>query len=337
MVATSIRIRAPQPLVRQRDRVNLLGTEVDRIEWADVAPWLEHFILSGQPHQIITANLDFIAIARRRPDFARVIAGADLVVCDGKPLQWASQLQGEAIPARVTGMDLVLNAAKLSAELGYSLYFMGGAPGVAARAADALQTLMPGVVMAGTDSPRVGQFDDAEDARIIARIRAARPDVLFVALGAPRQDEWIASHLAELGVPLCAGIGGVFNFLAGETKRAPEWMQQAGLEWAFRLYQEPSRLWKRYLVDDLPIFCQLLARQVNAHLFGGESARPAPHPAPGTLAELAPARRAAPAPRPIALRPVRQAPRSAHKRRAAQPRVRSLSVRRPVARAAKRG
>lgn len=342
-MATSIGIRAPQPLVLERNRVNLLGTAVDRIPREEVALWLERFILSGEPHQIITANLDFIAVARRRPDFAQVIAGADLVVCDGKPLQWASQIQGEAIPARVTGMDLVLTAAHLSAERGFSLYFMGGAPGVAARAAGALGEIMPGVVVAGTDSPRLGQFDEAEDERIVARIRAARPDVLFVALGAPRQDEWIASHLSALDVPLCAGIGGVFNFLAGETKRAPHWMQQAGLEWAFRLSQEPSRLWKRYLVDDLPIFFQLISRQATARLLG--AAATAAPPAPIAVAEadrlieLVSIRHEAPAtqPRPAAARPARQAPRHPRPRRATQPHVRSRKVRRPVARAGKRG
>ncbi len=262
-MATSIAFRTPlRHLVR--DQITLLGTPIDRIARSAVEEWIEAFITSGAPHQIITANLDFVAIARRRPDFAQIIEDADLVVCDGKPLQWASQLQGEAIPARVTGMDLVLTAAHLSATHGYRIFFMGAAPGVADRAARALEELIPGVVMAGTCSPQQGPFDADEDARIVASIRAARPDALFVALGAPRQDEWIHAHLGELGVPLCAGIGGVFNFLAGETRRAPEWIQHAGMEWAFRLAQEPSRLWKRYLVDDLPVFFELLTQQAAA-------------------------------------------------------------------------
>jgi N-acetylglucosaminyldiphosphoundecaprenol N-acetyl-beta-D-mannosaminyltransferase len=335
--------------VLERDRVSLLGTEVDRIAREDVALWLEQFIQSGEPHQIITANLDFIAIARRRPDFARVIAAADLVVCDGKPLQWASQLQGEPIPSRVTGMDIVLVAAQLSAASGYRIYFMGGVPGVAERAAEALGEIIPGVVIAGTDSPQLGQFDEVEDARIVARIRQAKPDALFVALGAPRQDEWIAAHLDELGVPLCAGIGGVFNFLAGETKRAPVWMQQAGMEWAFRLYQEPSRLWKRYLVDDLPIFFQLVARQASARLLAATAAQRAvsePMVVQAAQAvvvqamtvQTVPERRVATAPIPMKRRASGQpAPRHARTKRTPKPYVRSRTVRRPVARAAKRG
>jgi N-acetylglucosaminyldiphosphoundecaprenol N-acetyl-beta-D-mannosaminyltransferase len=323
--------------VLRRERVTLLGTGIDRIERADVARWLERFMLSSTPHQIITANLDFIAIARRKPEFARLMAGADLVVCDGKPLQWASQIQGEPIPARVTGMDLVLTAAQLSAETGYRLYFMGGAPGVAARAATALEALIPGVVMVGTDSPQIGHFDAEEDRRIVTSIQRAEPNALFVALGAPRQDEWIASHLDELGVPLCAGIGGVFNFLAGETKRAPEWMQQAGLEWTFRLFQEPSRLWKRYLVDDLPIFFYLITRQASSRLFGSSSVEVESHAAVVPQAHTGPVPAGRPAGTPVARRSGGPVVKHARVRQPAQPYVRSRTVRRPVTRAAKRG
>jgi N-acetylglucosaminyldiphosphoundecaprenol N-acetyl-beta-D-mannosaminyltransferase len=247
--------------VLARDRVNLLGTPIDRIRLGTLESWLESFMLSGQPHQIITANLDFIAIARRQPEFAALIAGADLVVCDGKPLQWASQIQGEPIPNRVTGMDLVLRTALLSVERGYRIFFLGAAPGVAERAANELRRIMPGVIIAGTYGPPLGPINDEENARMVEHVRAARPDALFVALGAPRQDYWIQQHLAAVNVPLCAGVGGVFNFLAGEMRRAPEWMQRAGFEWMYRLLQEPSRLWRRYLVDDLPLFFELVTRQ----------------------------------------------------------------------------
>jgi N-acetylglucosaminyldiphosphoundecaprenol N-acetyl-beta-D-mannosaminyltransferase len=288
-VATSSAITPPQPQrPLARDRVNLLGTNIDRVERDAVADWIDAFVTSGRPHQIITANLDFVAIARRHPHFASIIEAADLVVCDGKPLQWASQIQGEPIPARVTGMDLVLTAAQLSAKHGYSIFFMGAAPGIAERAARALEQEIPGTVICGVCAPRQGDFDEEEDSRLVMRIRAAQPDMLFVALGAPRQDEWIHAHLEELNVPVCAGIGGVFNFLAGETRRAPEWIQQSGFEWAYRLAQEPSRLWRRYLVDDLPIFFQLLANQAFVRTRVRRATRPQPAPpADHDLAALA--------------------------------------------------
>jgi N-acetylglucosaminyldiphosphoundecaprenol N-acetyl-beta-D-mannosaminyltransferase len=118
-------------------------------------------------------------------------------------------------------------------------------------------------VIAGCYSPPHGPFSARENARMVDSIRAARADALFVAFGAPRQDEWIYEHLHELDVPLCAGVGAVFSFLSGKIRRAPAWMQRAGLEWTFRLAQEPSRLWRRYLVNDLPVFLTLVGRQMR--------------------------------------------------------------------------
>ena len=336
-MATSISIRATRPQALPHDRVNMLGTQIDRVERSDVAPLLERFILSGKPHQIVTANLDFVAIARRRPEFARLIAGADLVLCDGKPLQWASRIKGEAIPARVTGMDLVLTTARLSAANGYRLYFMGGAPGVASRAARALTALVPGVVITGTDSPQLGHFDEGEEQRIVTRIKQAEPHALFVALGAPRQDQWIATHLDELGVPLCAGIGGVFNFLAGETKRAPEWIQHAGMEWAYRLSQEPSRLWKRYLVDDLPIFFHLITRVAGGRLRGASMPRSETHTGGGQRTLEPVATRTIPEAVPTARQTSSAAAKHGSGRRGTKSHVRGRKVRRTVARAITRG
>jgi N-acetylglucosaminyldiphosphoundecaprenol N-acetyl-beta-D-mannosaminyltransferase len=237
------------------DRVSLLGVTVDRIELGDLSSWLDAALASGRPHQVVTANLDFLAIARKNPDFARVVAAADLVVCDGKPLQWAAGMK-----SRVTGNDIVLETARLSAERGYRLFLMGAYPGVAERAAERLREVTPGVVIAGMYAPPRWPFTPEEDAEIVAAIQAAQPHALFVALGAPRQDEWIARH-PELRVPVSVGVGGAFNFLAGETQRAPGWMQRMGLEWAHRLISEPSRLWRRYLIDDLPLAALLLLRR----------------------------------------------------------------------------
>jgi len=237
------------------DRVSLLGVVVDRMELGDLRGWLDAALTSGRPHQVVTANLDFLAIARKNADFAQILAAADLVVCDGKPLQWAAGMK-----TRVTGNDIVLQTARLSAERGYRLFLLGAYPGVADRAAQRLRELAPGVVIAGTYAPPRWPFTPEQDAEIVAAIQAARPHALFVALGAPRQDEWIARH-PELGAPVSVGVGGAFNFLAGETRRAPLWMQRMGLEWAHRLISEPARLWRRYLIDDLPLAVQLLLRR----------------------------------------------------------------------------
>lgn len=268
----------------QRDQVDLLGTHVDRLKWEALGGWLEQCIESRKPHQVVTVNLDFIAIARKRPLFHRVVSEADLVVCDGKPLQWAARLQGKPIPRRITGMDLVLHTAKLSAEgKAYRIFLLGAEPWVAERAARQIQEYMPGAVIAGHYSPPAEEFSPEGSARIIEIVRAAHADALFVALGAPRQDEWIHQHLQELGVPLCAGIGGVLDFLAGKRKRAPRWIQQLGMEWAFRLAQEPGRLWRRYLVNDLPIFAQLLTHQAMRRMRNGARAPASKLRAPVTV------------------------------------------------------
>lgn len=245
---------------RARDCVRLLGVPIDRVDPADLDDRIEAVLAGRAPQQVVTANLDFLALARRRPAFAAVLQAADLVLCDGKPLQWAARVAGTPIPARLTGTDLVLRTARLSAIRGYRIFLLGAADGVARDAARALESQFPGVAIAGVCAPPYGPFDAAEDARIVANVRAARADALFVALGAPRQEEWIHAHLGELGVPLCAGVGAVFDFLAGRVRRAPGWMQRAGLEWAFRLTREPARLWRRYLLDDLPVLFALLAR-----------------------------------------------------------------------------
>ncbi|MBF6590205.1 MAG: WecB/TagA/CpsF family glycosyltransferase [Ktedonobacterales bacterium] len=254
-------VRVSTQVSLERKRVALLSARVDRLDLRDLDAWIEAFISSGQPHQIVTANLDFLALARKRPAFADVLSAADLVLCDGKPLQWAARLQGRDIPARLTGTDLLLRTAALSATHGYRLFLLGAAPGVAEAAARRLGELVPGVVVAGCYTPPMGAFDQSEDQRMVTMIRAAHADALFVALGAPRQDEWIAAHLDELGVPLCAGVGAVFDFLAGTARRAPAWMQRTGLEWCYRMAREPGRLWRRYLISDLPTFFVLVARQ----------------------------------------------------------------------------
>jgi N-acetylglucosaminyldiphosphoundecaprenol N-acetyl-beta-D-mannosaminyltransferase len=239
------------------DRASLLGVVMDRMELGVLRGWLDAALASGRPHQVVTLNLDFLAIARKNPDFARVVAAADLVVCDGKPLQWVAGMK-----TRVTGNDIVLQTAQLSAERGYRLFLLGAYPGVADCAAQRLRELAPGVMIVGTCAPPRWPFTPEQDAEIIAAIQAARPHALFVALGAPRQDEWIARH-PELGASVSVGVGGAFNFLAGETRRAPLWMQRMGLEWAHRLISEPTRLWRRYLIDDLPLAALLILHQMT--------------------------------------------------------------------------
>jgi exopolysaccharide biosynthesis WecB/TagA/CpsF family protein len=245
-------------------RVRLLNTVIDPITYGQALQELERYVESGVPHQIVTVNVDFVRIAQENEDFRRILNTSDLSVADGKPLLWAARWTGQELPARITGMDLVLGASELAARRDESIFLLGAAEGVAAKAAAVLREQYPALKV-HVYSPPMGPFSEEEDARMIALIRESGARFLFVAFGAPKQDVWISEHLHELGVPVCAGIGGVLNFLAGTVKRAPDWVQRAGMEWLYRIMQEPARLWRRYFVEDLPIFTRMLMEPVAAH------------------------------------------------------------------------
>ncbi len=238
-------------------RVRLLNTAIDAITLPQAMSEIERYVDSGLPHQLVTVNVDFVKIAQENERFRRVVNNSDLSVADGKPLLWAARWTGQELPARITGMSLVLGAAELAVRRGEAMFLLGAAEGVAAKAAIVLREAYPGLKV-HTYSPPFGPLSDEENAHIVQMIRESGAKYLFVAFGAPKQDVWINDHLHELGVPVCAGIGGVLNFLAGCVKRAPEWMQRSGLEWLYSVIQEPTRLWRRYFVEDLPVFVRML-------------------------------------------------------------------------------
>jgi N-acetylglucosaminyldiphosphoundecaprenol N-acetyl-beta-D-mannosaminyltransferase len=240
--------------VQELQSCRILDVAVHNVTLHGALAVVEEFIASGRPHQVVTVNMDFLRLAQRDGQFRSALNGADLAVPDGMPLVWISRWRGPALAERVAGVDLVEQLAALSAERGYRLYLLGAEPGVADEAAAALAGRYPGLQIAGTYAPPIGPFSPEETERMIARVRAARPDVLCAAFGAPRQDIWLAEHLELLRVPVCIGVGGTLNFIAGRVPRAPGWMQRCGLEWCYRLRQEPARLWRRYLLGDLPLF-----------------------------------------------------------------------------------
>jgi N-acetylglucosaminyldiphosphoundecaprenol N-acetyl-beta-D-mannosaminyltransferase len=253
---------APAPTAdATRPRLQLGGILVDHAGLRTAADRIRDFALSGTPHQVVTVNLDFLSIAARDAQFRDTLNGADLAVADGMPVVWLSRFKGEPLSERVAGVELVHESCRIAAELGKSVFLLGAAEGVGELAAERLQTMYPGLRIAGTYSPPMGPLDAAANQRIVDLIQLAAPDFLFVALGAPRQDLWIREHQPELQVTVAMGVGCTLDVLAGSIRRAPYWMQSMGLEWAFRLGQEPRRLWRRYLLRDLPLLVRLsLAR-----------------------------------------------------------------------------
>lgn len=228
--------------------MSILGVRVDAITFDQVMNCIEHFIVSGSSHQIVTVNPEFVMAAQSDREFRRIINSSALALPDGVGILWASRRLGEPLPDRIPGTDLVERLAALSAEQGYRVFFLGAMPGVADKAVQALRRRYPGLVIAGTHggSPRL-----EDEQVIVAHVCAARPQVLLVAYGAPAQDHWIARNLDRLGVPVCIGVGGAFDYIAGVYPRAPSWLRRLGLEWLHRLITQPWR-WRRMLA--LPRF-----------------------------------------------------------------------------------
>lgn len=241
--------------------VNLLDVWIDKVDLEGAVAEIDTFVQVGTPHQVMTVNVDFLRLSYQDAAFRNLINTSDLVVPDGMPLLWASRLLGDALPERVTGVEMISACARLAVERGYSIFLLGAKPGVARDAAAALKRRYPGLRIAGTYAPPVGPFSPDEEMRMVRMIQELRPEMLFVAFGAPKQDQWIRKHLGHLGVPVCMGCGASLDFLAGRVKRAPLWMQLHGLEWLYRVGQEPTRLWKRYFIDDLPIFMRMMAQR----------------------------------------------------------------------------
>ncbi len=222
---------------------------------------MERLILEKNLRFVVTPNVDVLMQLHKDPEFKRIFEKAALVLPDGMPLLWAGHFLGTPFKEKVSGSDLFVEFCAFAAQKGYKVYFMGAMPGVAAEARDVLTKRFPGLQVVGVHSPSFGfEKNEAECADIVRKIHAAAPDVLFLALGSPKQEIWAERFREQLGVPVTIGVGISFDYVAGTVKRAPRWMQNAGLEWLFRLFIEPRRLWKRYLLND-PKFFWLVLRQ----------------------------------------------------------------------------
>ena len=245
--------------IQTRTRVRIGELEIDAVTFAEALERIAQLVDRRRGGAVFTPNVDHVVKAERHPDFCRAYSRADLCLADGMPLVWASRLLGSPLPEKVSGSDLALPLMRLAAERRWRVYLLGGGPGVAEEAGEKL-TRELGVIIVGTDSPIVhsdGTDDSSEQA--LARLLAASPDLLLVAFGAPKQELWINRFADQLGATVAIGVGGSLDFMVGRIRRAPAWMSRAGLEWLFRLVQEPRRMWRRYLVED-PAFIAIVAR-----------------------------------------------------------------------------
>lgn len=253
----------------QKNKVVILGVPIDNLSMDEVIQALEDQILEGGFHQVATANVDFLINSIHDDELHEALCRCDLVLPDGMPLVWASRLMSTGLKERVAGADLVPRLVDLAAARGYRLFLLGAEEECSARAAAWMESQYPGVCVAGRCSPEFKPLDQMDHEDILSKIEAARPDILLVAFGNPKQEKWLAMHRHRLNVPLCIGIGGSLDFLSGKVSRAPKWMQSNGLEWAYRMSQEPARLANRYLGNALGVVRYLTMQLVTTAVQAG--------------------------------------------------------------------
>ncbi|MEZ0267143.1 MAG: WecB/TagA/CpsF family glycosyltransferase [Phycisphaerae bacterium] len=247
------------PAFAQPSVIDLAGVNVHAVTEVQTVRQILHRSNAGRGGVVVTPNLDHLRRCRKDAEFASLVDKADLVVADGMPLVWASKLQGTPLPGRVAGSDLISSLSAAAAKAGKSLFLLGGDPGTADAAAKVLTARHPDIQIAGTFCPEVGfEKDPAKLAALTRAVIDASPDIVFVALGSPKQERLIEALRHKLPSAWWLGVGISFSFLCGNVKRAPKWMRKTGLEWIHRLTQEPGRLFKRYLVHGVPFAARLL-------------------------------------------------------------------------------
>lgn len=241
-------------------RVNILGVGVNAVCMADALDALDGWINQRQPHYVCCAPAHAVMECVDHPDLRPVYNQSGLTTPDGMPIAWLIRWAGHKQVERVYGPDLLLAACEYGLERGWRHYFYGGATGIPERLVEKLRARFPALCVAGVESPPFRELDALEQAAATQRIRGAGTDILWVGLGSPRQERWMAANVDLLGVPVLVGVGAAFDFLSENKRQAPRWMQRSGLEWLFRLFSEPRRLWKRYILG-YPRFVVLVLLQ----------------------------------------------------------------------------
>lgn len=236
-------------------RMQFMNTEIDNITMEEALKAIEKLIGQNKNAYVVTPNVDHIVKLETDAEFQQVYKNADLILVDGKPLLWFAKWYKTPIVEKISGSDLFPKVCEMAAKKKYTMFFLGAAEGVAAKAAENLKRKYSGLQVVGTYSPPLG-FEKSQDevTKIIRVVNEAAPDILIVGLGAPKQEKFVFKYREKLQVPISLGLGASIDFEAGNVKRAPKWMSNVGLEWLYRLIKEPRRMFKRYIVDDMKIF-----------------------------------------------------------------------------------
>jgi len=233
----------------------IFGIPVNALTYQDAVDWVAERVAAGKSSWILAINPEKIMKALADEKLRRLLLQADLFIPDGIGILWAGKVLGKPFPQRVTGVDILVLLVKEAATRGWKIFLLGAPPGISQEVARGWELKYPGLQVVGHHH---GYFKEEEEAQVVSKISAAAPDLLFVAMGSPRQEQFIVNNRAVLGAPVCMGVGGSFDVLSGRKKRAPVWMQRIGLEWSYRLLLEPRRILR---MSALPKFVILVIRR----------------------------------------------------------------------------
>ncbi|MCD7739594.1 MAG: WecB/TagA/CpsF family glycosyltransferase [Lachnospiraceae bacterium] len=237
------------------DKQPLLNTRVNNLTMTETLECIEYLIETGQKSYVVEVNVDVIIRIEEDPYLQRIVDEADLVLVDGQPLVWISRWHKRPVQTRIAGSDMVPRLCEEAAARGQRIFIIGGQEDVTRNAKEKLEERLPDLKITGTYSPPMGfETDPVEQELINEMISAARPDILIACFGCPKQEKWIYENYRKYDATVSVCAGATVDFLAGAKKRAPAWMGRWGLEWLFRLCQEPKRMFRRYFIDDLKIF-----------------------------------------------------------------------------------
>ena len=257
------------------EKILILGSQIDLVDFEDTTTlmkeWIDGYSSKAPCRRIVVTGFHGIFEAHKNPDFKSVLNSADLWVPDGIAPVWIARLKGNRGVVRTPGAEIMQAYFKLADENGYSSFFYGDTEETLANLKRRLQADYPGHTIAGVFSPPFRSLTETEDNNIIQMINNSRPDVLWVALGMPKQDRWIFEHLDRLRVPIAVGVGAAFSFISGDVKRVPEWIGRFGLEWLWRLSREPKKLWKRDFVDGPMFLFNVFLELTGLRKYGSKS------------------------------------------------------------------
>jgi N-acetylglucosaminyldiphosphoundecaprenol N-acetyl-beta-D-mannosaminyltransferase len=242
-------------LLVMKQRIDIMGCQVDNLTMEETLQTVEGFIKSGRPHQHVVVNVDKVVKANKDPDLRSIINECALVNVDGMPVVWASRLLGKPLKERVTGVDLFEALMQRSAKKGWRIYFLGATEEIVSKVKLIYEKKYPNISIVGY---RNGYWTSADENQVVEQIKAAQADLLFVAISSPKKEQFLSRYQAEMKIPFAMGVGGTFDVMAGKVNRAPVWMQKTGFEWFYRFLQEPRRMFKRYFIDDMGFFWLLL-------------------------------------------------------------------------------